>query len=173
MQSLTKLIFVVSSRLYNGHLRDGHHAYPTSQMLGVPFNIASYSLLTHMLCHLTGLKPGEFVHTLGDAHVYQNHLEGLNIQVSGLFRFLPFVCFKFSNLEFATRLLISIFSLSPSIFRLSLFMNAFVHAASWPRFIYHEFVINHAPVRASVRVCAYPWVHPWVHPCACHERTVH
>ncbi|CAH0397583.1 unnamed protein product [Chilo suppressalis] len=49
--------------------------------LGVPFNIASYSLLTHMIAHLTGLQPGEFVHTTGDTHVYLNHIEPLRIQL--------------------------------------------------------------------------------------------
>ncbi|AIU39596.1 thymidylate synthase [Equid gammaherpesvirus 5] len=50
--------------------------------LGVPFNIASYSLLTYMVAHVTGLKPGDFVHTLGDAHVYLNHVEPLKIQLA-------------------------------------------------------------------------------------------
>jgi len=49
--------------------------------LGVPFNIASYALLTHMIAHVTGLKPGDFVHTLGDAHVYLNHREPLEEQL--------------------------------------------------------------------------------------------
>lgn len=49
--------------------------------LGVPFNIASYALLTIIIAHITGLKPGEFVHTLGDAHVYSNHVEALNEQL--------------------------------------------------------------------------------------------
>jgi len=49
--------------------------------LGVPFNIASYSLLTYMMAQVCGLKPGEFVHTLGNAHVYQNHVEPLKTQL--------------------------------------------------------------------------------------------
>lgn len=49
--------------------------------LGVPFNIASYSLLTYMIAHVTGLKPGDFVHTIGDAHVYLNHIEPIEEQL--------------------------------------------------------------------------------------------
>lgn len=50
--------------------------------LGVPFNIASYALLTMMIAQVTGLKPGEFVHTLGDAHIYTNHIEQVNLQIT-------------------------------------------------------------------------------------------
>jgi len=50
--------------------------------IGVPFNIASYALLTMMVSRVTGLKPGEFVHTLGDAHIYLNHLEQVRLQLT-------------------------------------------------------------------------------------------
>jgi thymidylate synthase len=57
--------------------------------LGVPFNIASYSLLVLMVAQVCGLKPGEFIHTFGDAHLYSNHLEQTNLQLSRDFRSLP------------------------------------------------------------------------------------
>jgi thymidylate synthase len=57
--------------------------------LGVPFNIASYALLTMMVAQVCNLEPGDFVHTLGDAHLYSNHIEQANLQLSRDFRALP------------------------------------------------------------------------------------
>ena len=57
--------------------------------LGVPFNIASYALLTRLIAQVTGLKPGEFIHVLGDTHVYLNHVEPLQKQLKRVPRPFP------------------------------------------------------------------------------------
>ena len=62
--------------------------------IGVPFNIASYALLTHMVAHVSGLKAGEFVHTIGDAHLYLNHLDQANEQLKRVPLALPRLIIK-------------------------------------------------------------------------------
>ena len=65
----------------NGELSLQLYQRSADVFLGVPFNISSYSLLTCMMAQVCGLKPGDFVHTIGDAHLYTNHLEQAREQV--------------------------------------------------------------------------------------------
>jgi thymidylate synthase len=84
---LDKMALAPCHCLFQFYVADGRLSCQLYQrsadvFLGVPFNIASYALLTLMMAQVTGLKPGDFVHTFGDAHLYLNHLEQAELQLS-------------------------------------------------------------------------------------------
>lgn len=91
---LDRMALAPCHSLFQFYVRDGELSCQLYQrsadlFLGVPFNIASYALLTLMVAQVTGLKPGEFIHTFGDLHLYSNHLEQTRLQLTREPRPLP------------------------------------------------------------------------------------
>jgi thymidylate synthase len=91
---IPRMVLAPCHVLFQFYVRDGRLSCQMYQrsadvFLGVPFNIASYALLTMIIAQVTGLAPGEFVHTLGDAHLYRDHLEQARLQLTREPRPLP------------------------------------------------------------------------------------
>ena len=82
VQRVDRVPIAEQVRIAGGKLHLQLYQRSADMFLGVPFNIASYSLLAVMLAHVTGYEPGEFVHSIGDAHIYSNHMEQVREQLS-------------------------------------------------------------------------------------------
>lgn len=81
---IDKLIMVKQFHVANDELSCQLYQRSGDMGLGVPFNIASYSLLTYMIAHICQLKPGDFIHVIGDAHVYKDHIEPIKKQLENI-----------------------------------------------------------------------------------------
>lgn len=94
VSELSKMALPPCHILFQFYVADGKLSCQLYQrsadiFLGVPFNIASYALLTMMVAQVTGLEPGDFVHTLGDAHIYNNHMDQVKLQLTREPKSLP------------------------------------------------------------------------------------
>ena len=94
MAEVDKMALPPCHSLFQFYVADGRLSCQLYQrsadvFLGVPFNIASYALLTMMIAQVCGLKPGDFIHTTGDTHIYRNHFEQVALQLSREPRQLP------------------------------------------------------------------------------------